>query len=892
MRPSHLMRTITASLTALLLVLAMLPVAPASATAARTDGAAGVIVLWKAGRVHTAAAGKALLAEHGRKVKRTLYRNAGVLVEASAADAKVVAAQLAKLPEVAAAQPDGRVHICADWTPTDPYYYRQWAYSHIQGPAAWGVTRGSSSVKVAVLDTGVDMTHVDLAANIDTADGYDFVNNDSDPNDDSLGYFGAGHGTHVSGIVAAVSGNGVGVAGTAPGVRVMPVKVMDQNGDGLISDVVDGIFWAADHGASVISMSLGGAGTASEEAAMQSAVDYATNKGVVVVAAAGNHLTSIDPTSVDYPAACTGVIAVGATGSDDAKTAYSNWGTGLDVMAPGDSIYSTLPGSTYGTMSGTSMATPFVAGAAALLRSYRPAATVSQVTTALERTAKDLGVAGYDTSTGYGIIQMYSALSYLTGGDTTPPVTTSDVKASYDDNAVITLSASDGSGSGVAATYLSTDGNPYQRGTRFTIAGYGSHTVSYYSVDAMGNAETPTSKTFTIGDTLPPTTGSDAVSSYDARATIHLAPSDGTGSGVASTRYSLDGATAVTGTTVTTDVMGSHALAFSSTDKLGHVEATKTVDFTVLGVPQVTRLYGADRYETAATASRAAFASASTVVIASGETYPDALSASGLAGALDAPLLLTGRDSLPAATLREIKRLGATKAVLVGGATVIGSGVRAALASAGLSVQPVSGADRYATASAVAAKVASIRSVDTAVLVRGDSFADSLSVSALAAARKLPVLLTKPDALPGATATELRSLGVNRVLIGGGDAAVSASVSDAVDAMTGVNVTRVAGDDRYDTSARLAAYAVAQGWVAPARVGVSSGVSYPDALSGGVATGIEGGALVLTATDALPAPVSDFIAAHGYNGMPIIVYGGTVAIRSTVSTALAALRFH
>jgi len=870
----------------MLLLLAVVPFAPAQAAAAQSDATSAssdVIVLWKSGRVSSFSVGKTLMAEHGHKVKETMYGNAGVLVDTGGRDAEVVAAEIAELPQVAAAQPNGEIHVSSDWTPNDPKYSEQWAYSHIQGPAAWGVTTGSSAITVAVLDTGADLTHPDLAANLVT--GYNIITPAATADDDSTGEV-AGHGTHVSGIIAAVSNNSVGVAGTAPGVRIMPIKVMDANGEGDSWDVVKGIEYAVDHGADVINMSLGG-NDGSEQSVLQAAVDDAVKAGVVVVAASGNEYTG----TLDYPAACTGVIAVGATTRTDIRETYSNYGPGMDVMAPGSYIYSTLNSSAgYGYMSGTSMASPFVAGAAALLLSHKPTATVAQVTAALENTAKDIGITGYDTLTGYGIIQMSAALYSL--DDTTPPVTTSDMLAAYDDTATITLSATDAS-SGVAATYYSIDGGTVHSGTKITVTGYNDrHSIAYHSVDAAGNIETTTTKTFKIGDTLPPVTTSNKVASYSGSATIKLTASDGTGSGVVSTWYSLDGAAATEGTSVATDSMGPHQLAFRSVDVVGTAEATKTVSFTVWGVPVVGRVSGVDRYATAAAASAAAFNAAGTVVIASGEDYPDGLSAAGLAAGLDAPVLLTARDSLPQSTRTEIIRLKATEAIIVGGSSAVSPGVKTTIeAMTGVSVTRVSGADRYATSAKVADKVASLGSVNEAIVVRGDSFADSLSASAIAAARKIPILLTRSTVLPSATAVELQSLGVSEVIIGGGTSAVSSSVLDSIDAITGVSVHRVSGSDRYATSAALASYAVTEGWVSPARVAVSSGLSFPDALSGGAATGYQSGVLLLSAPSSLSSAASGFITSHGFNHMPVTVYGGTSAVSSVVGSQLTALRF-
>jgi thermitase len=243
----------------------------------------------------------------------------------------------------------------ADWVPNDPGYSQQWGWNKIQAPAAWDVTQGSSTVVIAGVDTGVQLNHPDLASKI--VAGYDYVSGDSTPDD------GNGHGTHTAGTFAAITNNGVGGAGTCPNCKVMPVRVLDNNGSGTLTNVANGITWAADHGAKVINLSLGGSGSTT----LQNAVNYAWNKGVFLACAAGNDGTS--STTNAYPGAYTNCFAVASTNSSDAKSSFSNYGTWVEVAAPGESIYSTWIGSGYNTISGTSMATPHVAGLAGLLAS-------------------------------------------------------------------------------------------------------------------------------------------------------------------------------------------------------------------------------------------------------------------------------------------------------------------------------------------------------------------------------------------------------------------------------------------------------------------------------------------------------------------------------------------
>ncbi|MBM3267286.1 MAG: S8 family serine peptidase [Candidatus Sericytochromatia bacterium] len=241
--------------------------------------------------------------------------------------------------------------------------------NRIKAPAAWAKATGKSGVLVAVVDTGVDYNHPDLEGAV--VKGPDVVNRDSDPLDDH------GHGTHVAGTIGAVA-NGSGIVGVAYGVKILGVKVLAKSGFGSQAGIAEGINSAVKNGAQVINMSLGGP----DSRAMRDAIVSATKKGVLCVAAAGNDGDK-DP---DYPGAQPEALGVGATDSADKRSYFSNYGTTVDIAAPGSNIYSLGLGKAYKTMSGTSMATPHVAGAAALLLSFKPDLTVAQLRKILEET--------------------------------------------------------------------------------------------------------------------------------------------------------------------------------------------------------------------------------------------------------------------------------------------------------------------------------------------------------------------------------------------------------------------------------------------------------------------------------------------------------------------------
>jgi subtilisin family serine protease len=295
----------------------------------------------------------------------------------------------------------------ADYVPNDANYNLQWGLTAMNATSAWDVTTGIASVPIAILDTGVLASHQDLAPNM--LPGYNTIAESTNTTDIH------GHGTHVAGIAAASINNGYGIAGLAGSSKIIPVKVLGDTGSGSTLDIAEGVIWAADHGAKVINMSLG---SSSDSLTLQNAINYAFNKGVVVVAAAGNDNTS----ALHYPAANENVIAVSSIDQYKNKSSFSNYGSHIDVAAPGSAIYSTVRTSTtsYGYMQGTSMASPYVAGLAALLLSNNPSLTPSQVEDQMEKSATDLGTVGFDNYFGHGLINAQAALNAEL--DTTSPV--------------------------------------------------------------------------------------------------------------------------------------------------------------------------------------------------------------------------------------------------------------------------------------------------------------------------------------------------------------------------------------------------------------------------------------------------------------------------------------
>jgi hypothetical protein len=335
---------------------------------------------------------------HAHKaLSRLTLRHLNVrVVNVSEENADAVLAALRNDPDIEFAERDYLAQ--AAFVPNDPYVGDEWHLAKVQAFQAWQGTTGSSSVVVAVLDSGVNMNQPDLAGRL--LPGYDFVDGTASVTDDF------GHGTAVCGTVAADGNNGLGVAGVAFGCSVMPVKVMDSSGFAAYSTIASGIKYAVDNGARVINLSIAGS---DQSATLQQAIDYAWSNNVVVVAAAGNGSTNTPM----YPAACNHVLGVSATANNDALAYFSSYGSYVQISAPGTMIWTTESdlNHPYGAWQGTSFASPIVAGVAALAISANPTLSNDQVVSLLEQSADDLGAPGYDPYFGYGRVNALRAVS-------------------------------------------------------------------------------------------------------------------------------------------------------------------------------------------------------------------------------------------------------------------------------------------------------------------------------------------------------------------------------------------------------------------------------------------------------------------------------------------------
>ena len=449
---------------------------PQAAAAAKTTR-----ILVHFDRHASAAAQKALIARVGGRRVASIRRLGTAVVTVPAAKKKTALALLQRQPTVTYAQTDGLVHM--DSLTIDDTYLNSsaWQLANPHFADAWSLTTGSPSVIVAVLDTGVQPNQQDLGTLVP---GYDFVNNDSSPADDE------GHGTAVAGIIAAQGNNGQGVAGVCWGCRIMPVKVLGSNGYGTWSAVASGIVWATDHGANVINMSLG---STSSDQTTADAIAYAEAHGVVVVAAAGNDRDSVLHYPADYP----GVISVGAVDQTGTRYSWSDFGSWVQVDAPGCTFTTALGSKLYlSNFCGTSASAPFVSGLAGLALSYRPSATASDVANAIEQSAH----LGSNQNSVYGLVDGAATLRALGAQVNAPQPSFTVSSASGTAPFQVTFTNTSTSAKSYAWTFgdgpLSTAASPVHT---FTTAG--TYTVTLTASGDGGSATAAT--TITVAPPLP-----------------------------------------------------------------------------------------------------------------------------------------------------------------------------------------------------------------------------------------------------------------------------------------------------------------------------------------------------------------------------------------------------
>ncbi|MBI5687187.1 MAG: S8 family serine peptidase [Verrucomicrobia bacterium] len=541
---------------------------------------------------------RSLYAVHGMRQHNHMPQNRVRVMTVPPALRDAVMRALKRSPDIEFAEPDYIARPCL--AANDPYFANgsEWHLPKIQAPLAWDVTTGRTNIILAVVDSGVDVAHPDLAGRLLL--GYDLANNDPDPSDDN------GHGTAVSGTAAARGNNGVGVAGVAWNCLILPVKVTDATGSASYSDLANGIIFAADRGARVINISLGGPSSSST---LQSAIDYAWSKGVVIVASAGNAGNS----QPNYPGACNHVVAVSATQQNDTRANWSSYGSFVSLAAPGVGIWTCNTNGAYAAWSGTSFSSPIVAGVAALVASANPALSNAQIVDVLKASADDLGSAGFDTSYGYGRVNANRAVASATGAppppDTTAPgiaVVSPASGSILKGTAGISVRASDNVG--VTRTECYVDGVLVGSSSSATATFSwnsatvtdGAHVLQARAYDAAGNTGISADVSVTVQNAAdsnaPVVTISSPADGSTVRGVISIAVRATDSSGVAWVDCYFDGrllgsrsGASATFSLDTTQVSnGAHTLLAHASDTSGNIGVSTTVTFTVQNTADTT----------------------------------------------------------------------------------------------------------------------------------------------------------------------------------------------------------------------------------------------------------------------------------------------------------------
>ncbi len=750
---------------------------------------------------------------------------------------------------------------------SDPLSVNQYALDRMRVRDAWGLTTGGTTV-VAVLDTGLQFDHPDLQGivalnaaemgggketnrvdddgngKVDDWRGWNFVANTNDPTEDNV------HGTWVSGIIAATENNGVGVAGVSWKDKILPVKIMDANGTGSTADLVAGLDYAVKRGAKVINMSIAGFPYSQ---LVQDAIDRAWASGAVLVAAAGNDRSN----ARTFPAAFSHVLGVSATQADDELTNWSNYGSWVQLSAPGAAVMTTNCNrcngwGDYTAISGTSFASPNVAGVMALMRARFPTYSNQALVDRLIATVDDLGYRGRDDRYGYGRVNAFRAV----GGAP----------------AVVTLSQGDA----LEPNNASSRARPLALGAATHPSSYPAGDVDWFRVTAPRAGRIDIAVTAVVDTSRPVKSSlpfdpvldlSDAAGSFIAhvdnaidssateRGSVQLAA--GASALVRVANWTPNGARVAYGITPTfVDNVAPAVAARAPAPSLTAVDADASI--TVRFNEQVTGISGFTM----------AIRNAAGQVLPASVTYDAARRTA----------VLRPRTTLPGRATLKVSLSGGSIRDSAGNAFAGSSWTFTTRRAA----PRVGGADRYQTAALLSAG-RHAPGVPVAYVATGDGFADALSGGPAAARGGGPLLLTTRTAIPAGTAAELARLAPARIVVLGGTGVVSDSVLAALRTHTTGTVTRIAGVDRYETAARASAASFARG--VPIAY-VATGASFPDALAGGAAAARLGGPILLTQATALPQSTIDELIRLA--PMRIVVLGGTTVIGSAVVAKLDA----
>jgi minor extracellular protease Epr len=713
---------------------------------------------------------------------------------------------------------------------TDPYYSEQWGLTQAEVQKSWGLGATGLGITIAIIDTGVDINHPDLKANL--VEGYNAITGRvglSSVQDNN------GHGTHVAGIAAAGL-NGEGIVGVAYKAKLMPIKAMDRTGEGTDDVIADGIIWAADHGAKIINLSLG---SDEETDILQEAIHYAQKKGCLLVAAAGNKDSSGSQSSIVFPASDPSVLAVTATDSKDQLASFSRIGPEAALAAPGVRIFSDYwqNRSGYASNEGTSMASPFVAGVAALVWSLNPELRADQVKILLENSARDLGTPGRDPSYGFGRVNAYWATKFAAQPETlqSPANVTwagGIVQSEGPDKEVAQLT--------IPAKAFSLDSGKQETVQLTTIqdAPNFPQGITPAGEGILVKWESTIQKTLSLTVTLQiekfPMKENQLAYLYQWTDSRWIKVGGGTDS-----------------TKVTA------GLAKPGIYRLGYETP-----------PENNRIAGDDRIDTALQISQASFLTGSeTVILARFDDFPDALAGAPLAYKHHAPILLTQITTLPESVLKEIKRLNPRKVILLGGTGAISAIIENQLKQLA-TVQRIGGTTRYDTAAKIAFELGTI---GEAVVVNGNNYPDAITIASIAAQKGIPILLTDSNNLAPETESALKNHSITQTLVIGGEGVISPQVFQSLP-----NPTRLSGTDRYATAAAVLQAHPPQGKL----LFLATGENFPDALTGGVLAALNNSRIILVPPTGPSEPQQKIL--QPWSGQKVLTFGGSTLVPDAV----------
>jgi thermitase len=473
------------------------------------------------------------LALHGSKRLLGLGKRGMHVVSATEGSEQALLAALKDDPAILSAELDRKVAL--HFIPNDPSFSSQYAPKTVQAPAAWDITQGAGET-IAILDTGTESTHPDLAANM--VAGYNFYDNNTDTSDVY------GHGTATAGTAAAVGNNGVGVSGICPQCKIMPLRISDLNGYAYYSTMTAAINYAADHGVKVANLSFGGV----DSSTVANAASYLRSKGGVLVMSAGND--GVNQTSFTNWGSIT---AVSATDSNNTITSWSSYGSYVDMAAPGASILTTSRGAGYNYWSGTSFSSPIVAGVYALVHAANPALSPDQMDSIVFNTAVDLGAPGVDIQYGHGLANAAAAVNaarQAMGDTVAPSVSFASPAPGSKLSGIATLSANAADNVGIARVDLLINGVLIGSATAapyafaFDTSAYkdGSVSLTLQAYDGAGNLGSNSASYTIANDSIAPVVSiASPTQGQTASGKVQIAASATDNMSVASMSITIDG---------------------------------------------------------------------------------------------------------------------------------------------------------------------------------------------------------------------------------------------------------------------------------------------------------------------------------------------------------------